>query len=165
MTTLYLSSGPPGYISWRNRFLGSISVYKYGLRFCEVDQRQRAHFNDLLHEMNLPWRHAGSPGVSKKAYPGAFEAISLWFGAQQGGRFECLFRSCETQPWRPSPYKCESEKLTSPKIMQFSTKVMGFLKSSEEVTNKSNVWNCEVSPMSLNNGGKGTTSHAGLGSL
>jgi hypothetical protein len=24
-------TGPPGYIGWRNRFLGSINVYKYGL--------------------------------------------------------------------------------------------------------------------------------------
>jgi hypothetical protein len=26
-------TGPPGYIAWRNRFLGSLNVYKYGLWF------------------------------------------------------------------------------------------------------------------------------------
>jgi hypothetical protein len=25
-------TGPPGYVSWQNRFLGFINVYKYGLR-------------------------------------------------------------------------------------------------------------------------------------
>jgi hypothetical protein len=25
-------TGPPGYIGWRNRFLGSLNVYKFGLR-------------------------------------------------------------------------------------------------------------------------------------
>ncbi len=28
----FCRAGPPGYISWRNRFLGSLNVYKYGLR-------------------------------------------------------------------------------------------------------------------------------------
>ncbi len=28
----YLRTGPLGYIGWRNRFLGSINAYKYGLR-------------------------------------------------------------------------------------------------------------------------------------
>ncbi len=28
----FCRTGPPGYIGWRNRFLGSINIYKYGLR-------------------------------------------------------------------------------------------------------------------------------------
>ncbi len=31
MTTLFFRTGPPGYIGWRNRFLFSLNVYKYGL--------------------------------------------------------------------------------------------------------------------------------------
>ncbi len=30
-TSPIFRTGPPGYICWRNRFLGSINVYKYGL--------------------------------------------------------------------------------------------------------------------------------------
>ncbi len=31
LLSVYLSHRPPGYIGWRNRFLISINVYKYGL--------------------------------------------------------------------------------------------------------------------------------------
>jgi hypothetical protein len=29
-------TGPPGYIGWWNRFLGSLNIYKYGLRFVQA---------------------------------------------------------------------------------------------------------------------------------
>jgi hypothetical protein len=49
-------SGPPGYIGWLNRFLGSLKVYKFGLRAEFSFKSLSSHIihSDALHGARLP---------------------------------------------------------------------------------------------------------------